>query len=241
LALILFDPVILSKLFHAALTSRLTPEVPMPRAAFISLDGLDGTGKSTQCRMLAEWLGARHVPVTSCTDPGGTALGLELRKLLLFGRQHRIGTTTEAMLFMASRAQLVEEVIRPALGRGEVVVSDRFLLANVVYQGHAGGLYPDDLWAVGRVATGGLEPDLTLVLDLPPEAAVARRNREADRMEDRGAAYFARVRAGFMLEANRRPDAHHVIDATPDADAVQAAIRREVANLLNDRGWDIEA
>jgi dTMP kinase len=213
----------------------------MPRAAFISLDGLDGTGKSTQCRMLAEWLGARHVPVTSCTDPGGTALGRELRQLLLFGREHRIATTTEAMLFMASRAQLVEEVIRPAIARGEVVISDRFLLANVVYQGHAGGLNPEDLWAVGRFATGGLEPELTLVLDPPPEAAVARRNREADRMEDRGSAYFARVREGFMLEAKRRPDTHRVIDATPDADAVQVVIRREVVRVLNERGWNLEA
>src|SRR5262245_41390342 len=173
----------------------------MPRPAFISLDGLDGTGKPTQCRMLVEWLTAQKVPVTACTDPGGTALGQELRKLLLFGREHRIATTTEAMLFMASRAQLVEEVIRPALDRGEVVVSDRFLLANVVYQGHAyqghaGGLCPEDLWTVGRIVTGGLEPDLTLVLDLPPDVAVARRNREADRMEERGADYYARVRTG---------------------------------------------
>src|SRR4051794_20572655 len=156
----------------------------MARPAFVSLDGLDGTGKSTQCRLLVEWLSAQKVPVTACTDPGGTALGQELRKLLLFGREHRIATTTEAMLFMASRAQLVEEVIRPALeDRGEVVVSDRFLLANVVYQGHAGQLNVEDLWAIGRFVTGGLEPDLTLVFDLPPEIAVARRNREADRME----------------------------------------------------------
>src|SRR5438874_12648640 len=139
----------------------------MPRPAFISLDGLDGTGKSTQSRMLAEWLAGQGVPVTACADPGGTAVGQQLRQLLLFGREHRIATTAEALLFMASRAQLVEEVIRPALARGEVVVSDRFTLANVVYQGHAGGLNPADLWAVGRVATGGLEPDLTLVFDLP--------------------------------------------------------------------------
>src|SRR5262245_28717472 len=173
----------------------------MPRPAFISLDGLDGTGKPTQCRMLVEWLTAQKVPVTACADPGGTALGQELRKLLLFGREHRITTMTEAMLFMASRAQLVAEVIRPALERGEVVVCDRFLLANVVYQGHAGGLKPEDLWKIGAVVTGGLEPDLTLVFDLPPEVAVARRNREADRMEDRGEEFYARVRTGFKYEA----------------------------------------
>jgi dTMP kinase len=211
----------------------------MPRPAFVSLDGLDGTGKSTQARMLAEWLTAQKVPVTSCTDPGGTALGAELRRILLFGREHRIATLTEAMLFMASRAQLVEEVIRPALERGEVVISDRFLLANVVYQGHAGGLSADDLWAVGRVATGGLEPDLTLVFDLPPELAVQRRNRDADRMEAKGEEYFARVRTGFTFEAGRRPHLHRLIDATPDADTVQRAVRREVARLLTDHGWNV--
>jgi dTMP kinase len=213
----------------------------MPRSAFVSLDGLDGTGKSTQCRLLAEWLSAQKVPVASCTDPGGTALGQELRKLLLFGREHRIATATEAMLFMASRAQLVDEVIRPALERGEVVVSDRFLLANVVYQGHAGGLKPEDLWAVGRFVTGGLEPDLTLVLDLPTDVAVARRNREADRMEDRGEEYYAAVRRGFTYEAGVRPDRFRLIDATPDADAVQHEIRQHVARLLNERGWNVGA
>jgi dTMP kinase len=211
----------------------------MPRSAFISLDGLDGTGKSTQCRLLAEWLAAQKVPVTSCTDPGGTALGQELRKILLFGREHRIGTVTEAMLFMASRAQLVEEVIRPALARGEVVVSDRFLLANVVYQGHAGGLNAEDLWSVGRFVTGGLEPDLTLVFDLPPDIAVARRNREADRMEGRGEDYYVRVRTGFKYEAGRRPELHRIIDATPDVDTVQREVRQQVARLLNDHGWSV--
>jgi dTMP kinase len=212
----------------------------MPRPAFISLDGLDGTGKSTQCRLLVEWLSAQKVPVTACTDPGGTALGQQLRQILLFGREHHIATTTEAMLFMASRAQLVEEVIRPALERGEVVVSDRFLLANVVYQGHAGGLNPDDLWAVGRFVTGGLEPDRTLIFDLPPDVAALRRNREADRMEDRGAEYYARVRTGFLFEAGRRPDRYCIINATPDIDTVQREVRREVRRLLTERGWVLE-
>jgi len=211
----------------------------MPQPAFISLDGLDGTGKSTQCRMLVDWLGEQRLPVTACADPGSTAIGEELRKLLLFGRQHRIATITEAMLFMASRAQLVEEVIRPALERGEVVVSDRFLLANVVYQGHAGGMKPDDLWSVGAVVTGGVEPDLTLVFDAPLEVTFARRNREADRLEERDREFHQSVRTGFLYEAGRRPDKHRIIDATPDLEAVQRALRREVSRLLAVRGWTI--
>jgi dTMP kinase len=211
----------------------------MSRPVFLSLDGLDGTGKSTQCRLLVEWLTAQKVPVTACADPGGTALGQELRKLLLFGREHRIGTTTEALLFMASRAQLVEEVIRPALGRGEVVVADRFLLANVVYQGHAGGLSAGDLWHVGAFSTGGLEPDLTIVFDLAPDLAVARRGREADLMEQRGEDYFQRVRTGFMFEAGRNPARYRLVNAAPDKDTVQKEVRGAVARVLGARGWNV--
>src|SRR5262245_52476669 len=176
----------------------------MPKSVFLALDGLDGTGKSTQCRLLVDWLAGQKIPVTACTDPGGTAVGQELRKLVLFGREHRIATTTEAMLFMASRAQLVEEVIRPALDRGEVVVSDRFTLANVVYQGHAGGaggMKPEDLWTIGRIVTGGLEPDLTIVFDVPLEMSLARRKRDADRMEARDEEFHRRVQTGFRYEA----------------------------------------
>jgi dTMP kinase len=212
----------------------------MPKPVFLSLDGLDGTGKSTQCRLLVDWLAGQKVPVTACADPGGTAVGQELRKLVLFGREHRIATTTEAMLFMASRAQLVEEVIRPALDRGEVVVSDRFTLANVVYQGHAGGMNPEDLWAVGRVVTGGLEPDLTLVFDVPLEVSLSRRGREPDRMEERDLDFHRRVQTGFRYEAGRRPEKYRIIDATPDADAVQRAARREVSRLLADHGWSVQ-
>lgn len=209
----------------------------MPRPAFISLDGPDGTGKSTQHALLVEWLTARKIPVTACTDPGGTALGQQLRQLLLFGREHRIALPAEALLFMASRAQLVEEVIRPALARGEVVVSDRFTLANVVYQGHAGGMDPKDLWAVGRVAAGGLEPELTLVFDADLDVALARRTRAADRLEERDREYQEAVRRGFVYEAGVRPGPYQIIDATPDLATVQEAVRARVARLLTDFGW----
>jgi dTMP kinase len=212
----------------------------MPRPAFISLDGLDGTGKSTQHRLLVEWLAGLKVPVTACTDPGGTALGQQLREIVLFGREHDIATTTEAFLFMASRAQLVAEVIRPALERGGVVVSDRFTLANVVYQGHAGGLNPADLWRVGAVATAGIEPDLTLVFDVENvEVAIARRTGDPDRMEARDREYHQAVKRGFTFEAGIRPERYRLIDAGREIDAVQRDARRETARLLNDFGWEI--
>jgi dTMP kinase len=203
----------------------------MSHGIFLSLDGLDGTGKSTQCRLLAAWLRERGHTVTSCADPGGTAAGDVLRKLLL---EHRGDLTVacEALLFMASRAQLVAEIIRPALGAGNVVVCDRFVLANVVYQGHAGGIDPDLLWTIGQLATGGLEPDLTLVLDLPIELARERRQRPADRMEQRDAGFHARVRAGFLAEAKRRPQRIHVVDAAPPTEEVTERICQEVASVL---------
>lgn len=198
---------------------------------FLSLDGPDGAGKSTQVRLLADWLRRRGLAVTECTDPGGTPLGQQLRQILL-GHQGPMSLRCEALLFMASRAQLVDEVIRPALQSGQVVVCDRFLLANVVYQGHAGGLDPAELWQVGRFSTAGLQPDLALVLDLPLAGSLARRKTHADRLESRGADYHERVRAGFLAEARRDPERIRVIDATGPMEQVQEALRREVLPRL---------
>jgi dTMP kinase len=203
----------------------------MPRNPFISLDGLDGTGKSTQCRLLAEWLRSQGYAVTACVDPGGTTVGQRIRDLLLDQRQE-MTVACEALLFMASRAQLTAEIIRPALDAGQVVISDRFVLANVVYQGHAGGLDPNLIWEVGRLATGGLEPDLTLILDLPVEAALVRRKRSADRFESRNAAYQVRVREGFLTEARRHPERLHVVAADQAIDVVHECIRQEVTRVL---------
>jgi dTMP kinase len=201
----------------------------MPRGLFFSLDGLDGAGKSKQCRLLAEWLRGQGQTVVTCADPGGTPVGDRIRELLL---QQHMTLSCEALLFMASRAQLVAEVIRPALDAGHIVVSDRFLLANVVYQGHAGGLDVDKLWDLGRFAARGLEPDLTLVLDLPLEQTQARRKPTADRLEGRDDAYHRLVREGFLIEARRQPERIRVIDARGAVETVQAGIRQEVARVL---------
>lgn len=205
----------------------------MARGLFLSLDGLDGVGKSTQCRLLAQWLRQRGHVVTECSDPGGTQAGQVIRNLLL-NHANDLSITCEALLFMASRAQLVAEVIRPALNAGQIVIADRFLLANVAYQGYGGGLDPATLYNIGLFATGGLEPDLTLVLDLPLAAAQARRTAEKDRIEIRDEAFHDRVRAGFRQEAARRPDRTAVIDAGRTLDEVQAAIRSRVEMVLKE-------
>jgi dTMP kinase len=201
------------------------------KGLFLSLDGIDGTGKSTQCRLLFPWLRERGREVTACVDPGGTCVGEFIRRLVL-DRTQQMVLPCEALLFMASRAQLTAEVIRPALEASRVVVCDRFTLATLVYQGHAGGLDLEQLAAADRLGTGGLEPDLTLVLDLPVDLALTRRGRVADRMEDRALDDFRRIREGFLAEARRRPERIRVVDATPAVAVVQEQIRREIAPLL---------
>jgi dTMP kinase len=143
-----------------------------------------------------------------------------------------MGAACEALLFLASRAQLTAEVIRPALAAYHIVVSDRYSLATLAYQGYGGGLDLEELTRADRLATGGLEPDLTLVLDLPVAEALARRTGPADRMESRDLAYHERVRTGFLREAGQRPGRIRVVDASPPVAEVQEQIRLEVATVL---------
>ncbi len=197
---------------------------------FLSIDGGDGTGKSTQAKLLCQWLGQQGHEVVACRDPGSTPLGEAIRGILLDRHDLHIHRRSEMLLYMAARAQMVEEVIRPALEQGKTVLCDRYLLANVVYQGHAGGLDVPTLWEVGRVATGGLMPELTIVLDVPPEVAAARMARPLDRMEKQGTAFHARVREGFLAEATRAPDKIVLVDASRSVEQVQAEIRKIVAS-----------
>jgi dTMP kinase len=199
---------------------------------FISLDGLDGSGKSTQLTMLRDWLQRQGHQVVVCRDPGTTEIGESIRQLLLDNRHQKMSRRAEMLLYMAARAQMVEEIIRPALEAGSDVISDRYLLANVVYQGYAGGLPPDTLWEIGRVATDGLMPDLAIVLDLSPEAAAGRMTRQLDRMETQGEDFRRRVREGFLVEAARDPQRIRVLDADRPIGDVQAEIQSLVQTLI---------
>ena len=205
---------------------------------FFSFDGVDGVGKSTQIRLFCDWLRAEGKTVVTCRDPGGTPLGEKLRGLLLDHHDVPIHRRAEMLLYMASRAQLVEEVIRPALAAGNVVVSDRYLLANVVYQAHAADqkgavLDPDDVWRVGAVTVGGVMPNLVFLLDMPAEKAAARISRSPDRMESRGLAYLEQVRQGFLTEAGRFPHQIAIIDADQPVDAVHAEVIAAAKRFLN--------
>jgi len=195
---------------------------------FLSLDGVDGSGKSSQVAPLADWLRGRGHEVCTCRDPGSTPVGDAIRELLLHRHDLHLAAPAEMLLYMAARAQLVAEVVAPALARGAWVVADRYLLANVVYQGHAGGLGPDVVRGVGAVATGGLLPDLVLLLDVPAETAAARLVRPLDKLEGRGADHRRRLREGYLAEAAADPGRIRVIDATADVAAVAARIRAAV-------------
>ncbi|MCA9235437.1 MAG: dTMP kinase [Planctomycetales bacterium] len=204
---------------------------------FFSFDGLDGVGKTTQLRLFCQWLDAHGRTPVVCRDPGSTPLGERVREILLTsGEETPIAPRTEMLLYMAARAQLVDEVIRPALAAGQTVVSDRFLLANIVYQGHAGGLDVASVRTVGQVATAGVAPDCTFLLDMDPSTAHARIDRELDRMERRGDEFRRQLRDGFLAEAKQMGASVHVVDASRAIDAVHDEILAIAQQALSGPG-----
>jgi dTMP kinase len=203
-----------------------------PGGVFVTLEGPDGSGKSSLLRGLSAWLEAAGCDVVATREPGSTPLGEQVRRLVL-DTEPKIDRTgrADALLFAASRAQHVDEVIRPALRRGAVVVCDRYADSSMAYQGAGSGVPMDELAAVQRFATGGLVPDLTILLDLPVEVGLARKAAEVTRFEayhDR--AYHQRVRDAFLGFAAAEPERYAIVDATRDEPGVLAqaidALRR---------------
>ena len=201
-------------------------------AMFFSFDGIDGVGKSTQIQLFCDWL-ASAAPRWSCAAIRAAPLWAKrFANILLEHRGLSISPMAEMLLYMVARAELVEQTIQPALAAGKTVVSDRFLLANVVYQGHAKGLEVDRLWEIGNFITRGVSPDLTFLLDMPPSAAQDRIQRALDRMEQHGDDFRERLRAGFLAEAARRPERIVVIDAGRSIEAVQTDIRTAAVKIM---------
>lgn len=198
---------------------------------FISIDGLDGAGKSTQIQRLVRWLEAEGLDVITLRDPGSTPFGETLRELLLSHHQMPICVEAEMLVYMAARAQLVRERIQPALAEGQAVVCDRFLLANVVYQGYAGGMDPDAIWEVGRIAVGDCLPELTFFLDLEVDVAMRRLPQVKDRLESRSAEYFHAVRQGFLREAERGQLPIEVLDASQPVEQIAIQIQTRVQQV----------
>jgi dTMP kinase len=204
---------------------------------FVVFEGPDGSGKSTQLKALSALCRREGLKVVEARDPGGTSLGEEIREMLLKRRDHvpgaaDIAVRCETMLFMASRAQLVDEVIRPARSRGEVVLGDRFVPSTLAYQGAAGGMTRGEIEAAAAVACGEVRPDVVLVFDVDEATAAHRLNPLLDRMEAKGAAFHKKVREGYLAQAKERPDEFLVIDARGNAEDVSGlmlgALKRRV-------------
>lgn len=206
-----------------------------PRAGvFVTLEGVDGAGKTTQCSLLCAALAEQGREAVRLREPGGTPAGERVREILLEPGEEPLSPMCELLLFEASRAQLVERVVRPALARGAVVVSDRFTDSTLAYQGCARGMGPDVVELANGLSCGGLAPDRTVVLDLDPALAGgrARAGRSPDRIEREGTAFQERVREGFAALAAREPDRVRVVDASGDVGRVWSLVRASLADLL---------
>lgn len=199
------------------------------RGKFITFEGIDGAGKSTHIEWVAERLRVRANVVTT-REPGGTPLGEDLRQLLLHRKMH---LETEALLMFAARREHIAEVIEPALARGDWVISDRFTDATFAYQGGGRGLALDRLAALEQWVQGGLQPDLTLLFDVPLETASARLAgaREPDKFEAESRAFFERTRTEYLRRAAEAPQRFRVIDATRSIDEIRVTLEKILATL----------
>ena len=200
---------------------------------FLVFDGPDGSGKSTQLSRFAEHCGSHGIEPELVREPGGTPIGEAIRGVLLDPRYAEMELRCEMLLYMASRSQLMTERIRPALEARRFVLADRFISSTLAYQGTAGGLDPEEILAVGRVATGGCWPDLVVIFDVDEETAAGRLPADLDRMEAKGAAFHRRVRQGYLAQAERDPDRHLVIDATQTEDEVFVALVEGITARLS--------
>lgn len=206
----------------------------MSRGVFITLEGGDGSGKTTQAELLREWLDGQGRTVVRTREPGGTEVGVEVREIVLHHRGD-ISPRAEALLYAADRAHHVATVVRPALELGHVVIQDRYTDSSVAYQGAGRVLDPEEVRGLSEWATEGLRPDLTILLDLDAEAARGRLDEARtryDRLEAEASEFHDRVRSAYLRLAQAEPDRFLVVDATRPVDEIAAAIRDRVAGLL---------
>jgi dTMP kinase len=201
---------------------------------FVTFEGTEGSGKSLQARLLVERLQGKGVPVLATHEPGGTPLGDRVRELVLLRDDLAVASRAEALLMNASRAQLVEQVIRPSLDRGEVVICDRFADSTIAYQGSGRGLDINDLRSVISFATAGLRPDMTILLDLPVETGLARKHVHEgwNRFEAETVAFHERVRQAYHQLASAEPSRFRCFDALSPPDELAEHIWRALAERI---------
>ncbi|MFI2372051.1 dTMP kinase [Streptomyces sp. NPDC018833] len=207
-------------------------QVPAANGFFIAIEGGDGAGKSTQVEALAEWIRAKGHEVVVTREPGATPVGKRLRSILLDVSSAGLSNRAEALLYAADRAEHVDSVVRPALERGAVVISDRYIDSSVAYQGAGRDLSPTEIARISRWATDGLVPNLTVLLDVSPEAARERFTEAPDRLESEPAEFHQRVRAGFLTLAAADPGRYLVVDAGQEPESVTTVVRHRLDQLL---------
>ncbi|MFH9419945.1 dTMP kinase [Streptomyces sp. NPDC017529] len=207
-------------------------QAPAPTGFFIALEGGDGAGKSTQVQALAEWIRGKGHEVVVTREPGATAIGKRLRSIILDVSTSGLSDRAEALMFAADRAEHVNSVIRPALERGAVVITDRYIDSSVAYQGAGRDLAPTEIARISRWATDGLVPHLTVLLDVSPETARERFTEAPDRMESEPAEFHQRVRSGFLTLAAADPARYLVVDAGQEPEAVTTVVRHRLDQVL---------
>ena len=203
---------------------------------FITFEGLDFSGKSTQAKMLHEYLQSIGVKCLLLREPGGTKISEKVREIILDRKHIEMTPLTEFMLFSASRSQLVSQVVRPHLKKGYVVICDRYYDSSTAYQSYGGSLELKDVQNVNEIATGGLKPDLTILIDLTPKAAFSRAHKRAsakDRMENKNLTFYNKVYRGFKDIANHNKKRFVVIKGTLSIEEISLAIRTTVNKKLN--------
>lgn len=202
---------------------------------FVVFDGPDGSGKSTQFRRFAAMVQQAGVPLCEVRDPGGTPTGERIREILLDRSLTGMTVRCETLLYMASRAELVEVRVMPALARGQMVLADRFVSSTLAYQGAAGGVPASEIAAVAKMATRGLMPDLVVIFDIDERGAAKRLSPLLDRMEAKGAEFHRKVRKGFLDQAAADPARYLVVDASRSEEevweALVAAVRERVMGM----------
>ena len=199
---------------------------------FVVFDGPDGSGKSTQLQRFTDFCQRESVDPVVAREPGGTPIGEAIRQVLLDPRYEEMELRCEMLLYMASRSQLMTERIKPALRDGRFVLADRFISSTLAYQGTAGGLDPEEIRAVGAVATRGCAPDLVVIFDVDEETAAGRMSSDLDRMERKGGEFHRRVQQGYLAQAEHDPERHLVIDASRSEPEVFDALIAGLAQRL---------